>query len=138
MKSKNEIQASVINIMKQRYENPTSFEQVFAPQMLELGISRLVFDAFTNDMHFYTKTDFICSFHVDFEKDHQTPYWIQGKSFCISDVKNTIEKFDSGQISWIQFHKEIFEAGVVSCLVYFDIKKIYYMGKDGNYYLENY
>ena len=46
--------------------------------------------------------------------------------------------FDARAIDAAQFHFELFAAGVVSCSMFLKQSKIYYMGCDGQYYLEKY
>jgi uncharacterized protein YbcV (DUF1398 family) len=132
------LKTEITALMAERYVNPTPFE-TFASQLLGLGITRLTFDAIKNEMSFYTKDQFIHSLiRTDLIEAQKSKPWAPGENLEISRLENAIKQLDAGEMPSIEFHREMLAAGTVFCKIYLVPRRIYYMGQDGNYYLENY
>jgi len=138
MKDINTIKQAVTKLLDARMKDPTMFE-TFSRELLDLGVDRLVYDAIRNDMTFYGGGRFICSLvRSDLESDMQRAPWSLGKEFNSMQVQKAIQQLDSGAIEPVQFHREIFSAGVVMCCVYLVQRKIYYLGSDAQHFIEQY
>jgi uncharacterized protein YbcV (DUF1398 family) len=129
---------AIERIMVERYRDPSNFE-AFSAQLMGLDIERLVFDALRNEMSFYTKNQFVCALdRLDVLEAQANNPWQLGDYLDVHALEKAINKLDSGTMTPIDFHREIFLAGVVQCHVYLMLRKIFYMGHDGQYYLEKY
>lgn len=138
MNSLNEMISSIETIMSERYRDPSSFES-FAKELMQVGITRLSFDTLKNELGFYTKNKFIHSLlRSDLLKAQEQAAWHLGDALHSKKLEEAIKKLDAGDMNAVEFHQEIAAAGVVYCNVYLTHRKIYYMGQDGQYYLESY
>lgn len=135
MKDTNLAIAALVNA---QFANPTGFE-TFTTQLIALGVSRFNFDALENEMHFYTNDEFIYSLkRADLIDAQKNTHWIAGDTLNTPELENAIKMLDEGKISAVEFHRIMFLAGVVFCCVYLTPRKIYYLGQDGQHYIENY
>lgn len=138
MKSTQELQEKITPLMQERYRDPTAFE-TFAAELMSLGITRLTYDAMKDDMSFYTSNEFVHSLvRTDLTEDRKNTDWTLGKKLDTAKIEEAIAALDSGKMPASAFHREIFSAGVIFCYVYLTMRKIYYLGCDGEYYLEQY
>lgn len=132
----NEMQRKIDAMLKAEYENP-QFES-FVTELMELGIHHVTWDAFKNEMSFYTDRNFVhTSERLDL-KGAGCESWPVAKELDLGHVEKAIHLLDTKKISSIEFHKELSIAGVVFAILYMRKRKIYYMGLDGKYYLESY
>jgi len=138
MKNLEQLKAKISVIMDERIRNPINFE-AFAAQMLELGVTRLSFDALKNEMQFYTKDHYvIASSMTHLIEAKSKDNWILGDNLDTAFLEKSIQELDAGNISAIEFHRRIYSAAVVYVNVYLIPRRIYYMGLDGQHYLEKY
>ena len=132
------LQQKITALMEERYRDPKAFE-TFAAELMHLGITRLTYDALKDDMSFYTTDAFIHSLkRTDLTDAQKQSPWTLGKRLNIDKLEKSIAALDAGKMPATEFHREIFAAGVIFCNVYLTLRKIYYMGCDGEYYLEQY
>lgn len=109
----------------------------FAKEMLKLGVMRITHDALLNESHFYAEAKHIYTMKMESLVEAQKEPWILG-AFNALKVQKAISDYDGEKIDAVQFHKDIFSAGVVFGTVFLKAQKIYYQGADGQSYEENY
>lgn len=132
------LQNKITTLVENSYRDPKSFE-TFSNDLLNLGIIRFNFDAIKDEMSFYTNTQFVHSLiRTDLKEAQQKNVWILGETLDINALEADIKALDDGKISTAEFHQKMFSAGVIFCNVYLTLRKIYYMGQDARFYLENY
>ena len=120
------------------YTNALSFE-LAVQEVLALGIVRLEFDWITHEARFYTPKTLVHSMMVQqLIADQKKRQWSLGAMLDSSRIEKSLLDFDAKVIDSTQFHFELSAAGVVSCSMFLEQSKIYYMGCDGQYYLEKY
>jgi len=133
-----DLQDKITNMVEQSYHDPKAFE-TFANDLLNLGITRLNLDTFNDEMSFYTSNLFVHKLiRMDLKEAKKNKPWTLGKMLEVDKLENAIKELDCGKMSVPEFHREMFSAGVIFCVVYLTFRKIYYMSQDGLFYLENY
>lgn len=138
MKNLKDSKAEILNILNEQRRNPADFLG-FTNSLIELGIVRFGLDSFNNQMSFYSKSDLVHEVvRSELEENKAKSPWVLGDTLNSSALQKALSEFDAGRMSPIDFHREIFSAGVVYCQVYLIHRKIYYMGQDGQFYLEQY
>ena len=134
----NQLQQQIADLMQERYRDPSTFES-FASELMSLGITRLTYDAFKDEMAFYTPDKFIHTLiRTDLIDNQKHSPWTLGEKLNVTKLEKAIAELDAGKMPATEFHRQIFFAGVIFCNVYLNLRKIYYMGSDGEYYLEKY
>lgn len=134
----NTLCSQIDHLIAKAYENPITFE-TFAVKLTELGIDRLAMDGIRDEMSFYSKDKFVHSLiRMDLQQDRAKTNWVLGKVVNLSKLENAIKQIDEKKISTVEFHRMIFAAGIIFCHVYLACNKIFYLGHDGQCYLESY
>lgn len=132
------LKAKIDSIIQKRYRDPKDYES-FANDLIDLGITRFYFDVYKNDMSFYTRDEFVHSLErEDIKKARQHEIWVFGERLDTPKLKNAIGELDAGKLAIPDFHRELCEEGVVFVKAYLELRKIYYLGKDAAFYLEEY
>lgn len=132
------VQNDIKDLCIERYKNPGDFNK-FAETLKSLGVQRQTYDVVSNSLFFYSNQEMICSFPVE-EIDQK----IEKKTFHIGDrletkrLKQAIQNFDNNQLSVLDFHQEVAASGVVYVSVFLNQDRIYYIGQDGNHFIELY
>jgi|HubBroStandDraft_6_1064221.scaffolds.fasta_scaffold540252_1 uncharacterized protein YbcV (DUF1398 family) len=138
MEINSSLKRTIEELMDDHYSNPGSFDR-FLEQMLAIGITRLAFDALTIETHFYTEQEYIYSLKMkDLVHAQAKESWTMGSDFNSPLVLKAIQAYDAQKIDAIQFHKDIFAAGVVYGTVFLKTGKILYLGSDGQSFLEEF
>lgn len=136
LKRKTEIQDEIKRLCMERYKNPGDFTE-FVENLKSLGVARQCYDVLSNNLIFYNDESLICHFVVE-DIDPE----IERKSFTIGNVLNVkqlqkaIDHFDNHQLSVFEFHQEVAASGIVYVSVFLNQHKIYYIGQDGNHFIE--
>lgn len=132
----NQITLALEKILENHYNNPQDFEK-FISDIATLGVRRITYDALLNVMSFYSLDDFMWStIRKDIQKGIKQQSWQLGKKLDKKLLEKALHAIDSGKIDAVSFHREIFYAGVVSVALYIEAKVIYYLGIDGDLYIE--
>ncbi len=119
-------------------EGTMTFEE-YAANLVKIGVVRMTFDAIKNEAQFYTTNQLVHGLFRDQLVVEQVKNpWHLGTRLDGEALESAIAALDSRKIDSIEFHRKIYAAGVVFCHVFFLSRKIYYIGIDGAYYLENY
>lgn len=133
-----EIKSKITAMINERYFERKSFEE-FAAVVMEMGIVRISFEAFSNELHFFSNDTYVHSIvRTDLVESMVKDAWTLGKALDKPRVEKALQELDARQLTSINFHRELFSAGVVSCQVFLLPKMAYYMGQDGSFYLEKY
>lgn len=105
--------------------------------MKQLGLTYFHYDVMADELRFCAG-DIIAHTikrdDINEARSHLSP----STSFDISALEAAIDRFDSGKISAVKFHEEVFAAGVVLCSVFLNHQRIIYLGVDGQTYREDY
>lgn len=126
------------NILNRHYQEPQSFEE-FRRELLELGIIRINYDAISNEMSFFNQDALVwVTERTDIGTSKKSKSWILGKKLDIHSVEKSLHAIDNGQTDPVSFHHELFSAGVVFVVVYLEQRINYYLGIDGETFIERY
>lgn len=130
--------AQIISIVEERCLNPGSFEE-FTARLLDLQVIRQAYDVVSDELFFYSADQLLLQLHATDVKgySHSKPFVI-GEKFNQRLLEKSLEDFDSGKISVVEFHKQLALAGIVYVSVYIPSRKIYYLSQDGQFYLETF
>lgn len=126
------------HILNKHYETPQLFEE-FCRELLDLGIIRFTYDAVSNEMSFYNHNALVWSTkRNDIEQSKNAESWIVGKYLDKDRVERAINAIDNANTDPVSFHRELFNAGVISVILYIVQRINYYLGVDGEVFIERY
>ncbi len=115
-----------------------NFEK-FCSNLKGVGVSYFVFNAMTNDLSFFSKNQYICScFRYDIAKEMKHDWPSLAEELHAIELEKAITQVDSQQIDSVTFHRLAQAAGVISCTIFLEARKIYYFGLNGDFYLETF
>lgn len=128
----------IISIVEERYLNLGSFEE-FTARLLNLNVIRQTYDVVSNELYFYSKDQLLLQLPAQDVKGYspQEPFVI-GEKFNSSILEKGLEDIDAGNISIVEFHKQLALSGIVYVSVHIPNRKIYYLSQEGHFYLESF
>jgi hypothetical protein len=128
--------AQIISIVEERCLHPGPFEE-FTARLLDLQVIRQTYDVVSDELFFYSADQLLLQLHATDVKGyvHSQPFVI-AEEFNLRILEKSLEDFDSGKITVVEFHKQLASAGIVYVSVHIPTRKIYYLSQDGQFYLE--
>jgi uncharacterized protein YbcV (DUF1398 family) len=133
------LHSAVKQLCYDRYYNPSDFT-VFANALLSHGIVRYSFDLLDNEFYFYSKDTLLYRLALEEIDDasNDNDAFEFANALDSTKLQAVIQAFDAHTITLPEFHHELASLGVVYVCMYLELKKVYYMGQDAQYHLENY
>jgi hypothetical protein len=122
-----------------RCNHPERFDD-FTNELLKLQCTRQTYDVLLDELSFYSAHQLITRFPATEIPgyDCSRPFDV-AETFDLEHLKKSIQDFDQGRIKHsAKFHEHIAKAGVVYVSVHLIPRKIYYLGQNGQHYLEQY
>lgn len=128
----------IYNIVEERCLHPGPFEE-FIARLTDLQVTRQTYDVVSDKLFFYSSDQLLLQLHaIDIKGyTHAEPFVI-AKEYNQGILEKSLEDFDSGRISVVEFHRQLGLAGIVYVSVHIPSRKIYYLSQDGQFYLESF
>lgn len=136
MPTVNETIEFINDLVNRRIADPGSFSE-FADNLKMLSLTYFQYDVMADELRFYNDDFVVHTIKRDDIRVARSHLSLPA-SFDITALENAIKRFDSGEISVVNFHEEIFATGVILSSVFLNHQRIVYLGVDGHTYREDY
>jgi uncharacterized protein YbcV (DUF1398 family) len=128
----------IISIVEERCLHPGPFEE-FTARLLDLQVIRQTYDVVSDELFFYSADQLLLHLHATDLKGYSNSQSCEfADQYNQSILEKSLEDFDSGKISVVEFHRQLALAGIVYVSVHIPTRKVYYLSQDGQFYLETF
>lgn len=129
--------ALIADVVAQQLSKPDFMD--YCERLDDLGVVRFYFDACTNTLNFFSTKERVHSMVVtELSEACTREKWRKGAELDEEKLAECITLFDEKAISTIEFHRQLYAAGVVFAQVFLAPRKIFYFDEVGQFFLEEF